>query len=174
MYEFGVEGRRGRGRPNRVWMDGVRKILRGAGNSRTSDSYNCALGCVGTCRSKDDRWWLALCSCVSCDLNGVVSGTVLRSGCGAHLGQVFLNLGSGNYKLHDEISRQGSGIKYAEWFNSEMKEVILDMTVCRGLGLILTTLTCRCWASPKWLEIETFCFDSYLCVLLCVSGYVCN
>ena len=31
MYESGVQGRRGRGRPNSVWMDGVRKALNDIG-----------------------------------------------------------------------------------------------------------------------------------------------
>ena len=31
VYESGVEGRRGRGRPNRVWIDGVRKVLNDRG-----------------------------------------------------------------------------------------------------------------------------------------------
>ena len=104
VYESGVVGRRGRGRPNRVWTDGVRKALNnrvewryfvnrikwmfdmelrfrrkilwwvvvgcseGAGNSCMLDKLNYALGCVETCRSKDDRWWLALCSSVFCYL----------------------------------------------------------------------------------------------------------
>ena len=41
-----------------------------------SDSLNCALGCVGTCQSKGEK---ALCGNVSCDLGGVVSGTLLPS-----------------------------------------------------------------------------------------------
>ena len=52
---------------------------------------------------------------------GVVSGMLLPLGHGVHLlywnlllGQVFLNLGSGNFKFHDELSQQGSAIKYAE------------------------------------------------------------
>ena len=31
VYESGVDGRRGRGRPNRVWMDGVKEALNGRG-----------------------------------------------------------------------------------------------------------------------------------------------
>ena len=31
VYESGVEGRRGRRRPNRVWMDGERKALNDRG-----------------------------------------------------------------------------------------------------------------------------------------------
>ena len=31
MYESGLEGRWGRGRPNRVWIDGVRKALNNRG-----------------------------------------------------------------------------------------------------------------------------------------------
>ena len=104
---------------------------------------NCVLGLVGTYRSKEDRWWLALCINVSYDLDGggewqaaLITGEMCWS---LLLGPVFLNLGSGNFKFHDIMSRQGSEIKYAEWLNSEMKEV----TVCGVVRWILITLTCR-------------------------------
>ena len=45
----------------------------------------------------------------------------------------------------DEMFRQGCAIKYAEGFNSEMKEV----TVYGGVGWILTTLTCPISGSSK-------------------------
>ena len=51
---------------------------------------------------------------------------------------MFLNLGSGIFKFHEEMSRQGSAIKYAEIFNSKMNEVILDVTVCEDVGWIIT------------------------------------
>ena len=44
------------------------------------------------------------------------------------------------------MSRQGSALKYEEWFSLKMKEVILEMNVCEGVGWILTTLTYKCWA----------------------------
>ena len=47
--------------------------------------------------------------------------------CSLLLSQVFLNLGSGDSKFHDKLSKQGSAIKYADRFNSEMKEVIMEV-----------------------------------------------
>ena len=67
-------------------------------------------------------------------------------------GQVFLNLGSDNFKFHDVMSRQGSAIKYANLFNSEMKEVILEVTVYGGVERIFTTLAYRC--SARFWEIR--------------------
>ena len=74
-----------------------------------SDSLNCALGCVRTYWSKD-----AFCSSVSCDLG---------KGCICCFGEMCyefavglrnLNLGSGNFKLHDVMSIHSRAIKYKE------------------------------------------------------------
>ena len=133
----------------RSWCELWWVALRGAENSRTSDSLNCTLGCAGTCRSKVNRWWLALCSRVFCDLGEGWDAWRSHRGmecCNREmcwsllLGRVSLNLGCGNFKFHDEMSRQSSAIKYAEWFNSKMKKVILEVTACGGVVWILTTM----------------------------------
>ena len=38
----------------------------------------------------------------------------------------------------------------------EMKEVILEVTVCGGVGWILTTLTCRCLARFWKVNLKNF------------------
>ena len=71
---------------------------------------------------------------VSCDLDDgcvwhaapIEAWAHLLYGC-LMLSQVFLNLGSGDSKFHDKLSKQGSAIKYADRFNSEMKEVIMEV-----------------------------------------------
>ena len=47
------------------------------------------------------------------------------------MGQVFLNLGSGNFKFHDEMSKQGSALSMQCVLTQEMKEVILEDSMWR-------------------------------------------
>ena len=83
-------------------------------------------------------------------------------------GQVFLA-----FFFHNVMSRQDSAIKHAEYFTSEMKEVI----VYGVIGWILTTLTYRSRARFREIRsncrFKAFCFESFLCVFLYVSGCVC-